>query len=366
MKPILILLTFSLLSMLILRAFITFSAPIADMLLRPLLGEKNTLTLESFYFGFQDKINSMRYIISGQPSPSFSPVIFSKMNPMQMQNVDQMDLVRLSQPSGLSEIADEGIWSSITQYLYPNQTIIARTFLRPDSTRPYATVSFVKMDMKKLGVGIQAGTYYPAGPHGIYGPGVVPENIQKANTLLAVFNGGFQDNDGHYGMIVGNKTYVPLRTNMPALLVYKDGSIQFITYTGQDLPSDVAAVRQNGPYLIENGNITSYVEQGVDTWGRTITNSMYTWRSGIGITKEGNFLYAVGNSLIPSTLAKALLAAGAVNAMQLDINPPWVRFILYQSEGNGHYTFSPLLSSMGGGKEYLQSYNKDFFYVYKK
>ena len=343
---------------------ITFSAQAADMFLRPLLGEKNTLLLESVYFGLQDKIDRIEYIITGEHPPSFSIIPPSKTTPT--QNIDKMDLIHLTASLGLSTLAGEGVWVPIAQNLYPNQTIIARTFLRPDASHPYAIVSLVKMDLKKLGLDTQAGTYYPGGTSGIYGPGAVPRNIQQSNTLLAVFNGGFQKKDGRYGMVVEDKTYVPLRINMPTLLLYKDGSIQFITYSGQALPSNIAAIRQNGPYLIENGTITPYVEQGVDTWGRTVTNSMYTWRSGIGITKEGNLIYAAGNSLIPSTLAKALLKAGAVNAIQLDINPPWVRFILYQSIGNGRYTFSPLLNSMRGGKEYLKRYNKDFFYVYKK
>lgn len=340
------------------------SAQSADFILRPLIGEKNTLFLESIYFGFQDKLNQTRYIFLGNSKPSFSPVVSLKTS--KPQTTDQMNLSMLHAKSSLSPLQGEGVWTPMFQNLYPNKIIIAKTFIRPDATRPYAIVYLVKMDMKKLGIGTQAGTYYPGGTHGVYGPGVIPENIQHSNILLAAFNGGFQERDGHFGMIVGNKTYVPLRMNMPALILYKNGSIRFINYTGQALPSDVLAVRQNGPYLIKNGLITNFVKQGVDTWGRTITDSMYTWRSGLGITKKGNLIYAVGNSLVPSTLAEALLSAGSVNAIQLDINPPWVRFFLYQSKGNGEYTSFPLLTSMQGGKEYLSRYNKDFFYVYKK
>ena len=117
--------------------------------------------------------------------------------------------------------------------------------------------------------------------------------------------------------------------------------------------------------LIENGTITAYTEKGIDTWGLTVTNSMYTWRSGIGITRNGNLVYAVGPSLVPRTLAKALQAAGAVNAMQLDINPYWVRFILFHLQSPGSYTYGPLLQKMAnGGYSYLHGYQKDFFYVY--
>ncbi len=199
------------------------------------------------------------------------------------------------------------------------------------------------------------------------GTGFVPRRVQDANSLEAVFNGGFQEKDGHYGMVVGGTTYVPLRLGLATMLLYKDGTFKLINYQGDALGSDVVAVRQNGPLLLQNGAITPFVEEGKDTWGRTTTNSMYTWRSGIGVTKNGNLLYAVGGSLVPETLAQALKDAGAVDAMQLDINPFWVRFILYASQGSGQYTYAPLLQNMtNGGKAYLAGYEKDFFYVYKK
>ncbi len=337
---------------------------IADSVIHPLLGEKNTLLLESVYFGIQDKFNQLEYKYLGKNNPSFTKTVISKK--VKLQNVDQMDLNTFTLQLNLPKISGEGEWTPVSQIYFPNQVILAKSFIRPDLTRPYAIVYLVKMDMKKLGVGVQAGTYYPGGTHRVYGPGVVPLDIKNSNSLLAVFNGGFQEKDGHYGMIVGNKTYVPLRKNMPTLLFHADGSFSLITYTGQEIPKDVVALRQNGPFLIENDRVTSYVELGPDTWGRTVTNSMYTWRSGLGITKDGNLIYAVGNSLLPGTLAKALIAAGAVNAIQLDINQPWVRYIIYQSIGNGKYNSAPLLTSMKGGKEYLTKYNKDFFYIYKK
>lgn len=337
---------------------------VADAVIHPVLGEKNTLFLESVYFGLQDKWNQLQYKYLNKTGPSFVQTVSEKTK--QLSNAGQMDLEPISLRSELPTLKGEGIWSPIAQNLYPDQTVIAKTYIRPDPSRPYATVFLVKMDMKKLGIGTQAGTYYPGGTRKMYGPGVVPKYIQQNNILLAVFNGGFQEKDGHYGMVVMGKTYVPLRINMPALFIYANGSFSLSMYTVGANTATASAVRQNGPYLVHNGLITPYVEQGIDTWGRTITNSMYTWRSGLGVTKNGNLIYAVGNSLVPQTLAKALLAAGAADAIQLDINPPWVRFITYQPLGNGLYTFTPLITSMNGGKQFLTGYNKDFFYIYKK
>lgn len=345
--------------------FTPFAAQTADNVFRPLLGSSETIALESLYFALGDKVAAVQYFLFGPKKDMLSKKIVSSysdsISPQHMR-LQAVPIV-ISVPS----LIDEGVWIPLKQTLYPGQTVIASTFLRPDPKKPYAVVTIVKMDMHALSLGVEAGTYYPGGMRHVYGHGFVPLDIQKSNILLAVFNGGFQEKDGQYGMIVNNKTYVPLRKNLATLVLHKNGSVNFIDYTGQPFAKDVVGVRQNGPFLVRNGVITQFVEQGPDTWGRTTTNSMYTWRSGIGITKNGNLMYAVGNSLLPQTLAVALQKAGAVDAMQLDINPFWVRFIVYNSLGNGKYTYHPLLTNMqNGGYQYLHGYNKDFFYVYKK
>ncbi len=119
--------------------------------------------------------------------------------------------------------------------------------------------------------------------------------------------------------------------------------------------------------LIEDGSITVENPDSQQVWGRVVGDGTYTWRSGIGITKNGELLFAAGNNLSPQTLAQALSVAGAVNAIQLDINPHWVRFNIFNSTGSGQYDSAPLNKDMqDGSKEYLNGYQKDFFYVYKK
>ena len=343
-------------------------AQAADNILRPLLGNQETIFIESTYFSLNDQINKVAYSYKKPNANIFtSSLLDTHGQVMAASTSSTMDLAAIPLSNNFPPLPQEGIWQPIDNTLFPNTAVLARTFVRTDPIRSYALVSLVKMNMKKLNIGIQAGTYYPGGPSGKFGPGYIPKDIQQSNMLVAAFNGGFMEKDGHYGMIVGNKTYVPLRKDIATLLIYKDGTAKFIDYQGEQLPKDVIAVRQNGAFLVHNGEITPFVESGTDTWGRTTTNSMYTWRSGIGITKNGNLIYAVGNALVPATLAKALKDAGAVNAMQLDINPYWVRYILFTSLGKGNYSYTPLLNDMqNGGYAYLHRYNKDFFYLYKK
>lgn len=343
-------------------------AQAADTVLRPLLGEKETVSLESVYFSLSDQADKIKYAYQ-KPSSDFfyTSILGASSSADTTATESSMDVTSIPIHTSFSPLPQEGEWQAIANTLFPHTTVLARTFVRPDPTRSYAIVSLVKMDMKNLKLGLQAGTYYPGGPYHAFGPGYIPHDIQQANLLVAAFNGGFMAKDGQYGMIVGDKTYVPLRKGIATLLILANGDVKFIDYQGEKLPQTVIAARQNGAFLIHDGNISPYIESTPDTWGRTTTNSIYTWRSGIGITKNGNLIYAVGNSLIPTTLATALKDAGAVEAMQLDINPYWVRYILYNSLGNGAYTYFPLLNDMhNGGYAYLHSYNKDFFYVYKK
>lgn len=342
-------------------------AQVADSILRPIIGSKKTIALESVYFSLHDQINKLTYKYKKPNANIFTlPEIHSASADNTLKS-ETMGLQPITLTNSFPRLTSEGIWQTISNRLFSKQTVLAKTFIRPDSTRDYVIVSLVKMNMKKLSIGLQGGTYYPGGEYGVYGSGRVPRVVQQTNSLVAAFNGGFMARDGHYGMVLDNNTYVPLKQKLATFVIFADGTAKIIYYHGQKLGNSVVGMRQNGAFLVKDEIITSFVENSKDTWGRTTTNSMYTWRSGIGITKNGNLIYAVGNSLVPQTLAKALKAAGALNAMQLDINPYWVRYILYDNIGNGRYSYYPLLTDMhNGGHAYLHGYNKDFFYIYKK
>lgn len=342
-----------------------FAANFADDVLRPLLGTQNTLHLEATFFKAQDFFNQIKY--STVESPTTNVPQYA-LQPLPLINSDDNFLLYPIKPmNSLPQLPGEGLWTSIN--VGTSDAIMARTFLRPDVQRPYAVVTLVKMNMSRFSLGLVAGTWEP-GENFKRGTGFIPKQIVESNMLTAAFNGGFKRTDGQYGMMVGLDTYVPLQQGLATMIVYQDAKPQIVKYIGQNLgdKNKIVGIRQNGPLLVENGvNVSATPAWNTQTWGLTTTNSMYTWRSGIGITKNGNLLYAVGPSLIPQTLAEALKAAGAVNAMQLDINPVWVRYVLFTAKGNGIYTYASLDNQMvNGGYEYLHGYQKDFFYLYKK
>jgi hypothetical protein len=89
------------------------------------------------------------------------------------------------------------------------------------------------------------------------------------------------------------------------------------------------------------------------------------WRSGIGVDRRGNLLYAAADYQTVGSLAKILLHAGAVRAMELDINSYWVSFNAYAEPGAQQP--SKLLEGMERpASRYLTPDDRDFFAVYSR
>ena len=193
----------------------------------------------------------------------------------------------------------------------------------------------------------------------------VPEQTDKLYSQPSTADSSMPD--GQYGMMTNGITYVPPKSGAATIAVTKEGQIilgkwgaDFRLSTGN---TDLAAWRQNAALLIDQGVINPLTSDGA-AWGGTILNSTYTWRSGLGITPNGSLLYAAGNSLSAKTLGIALQSAGAVMAMQTDINPYWVRAFLYQRSQQGNFHITKLNPSMyGTGYEYLNGTQRDFFYM---
>jgi hypothetical protein len=92
------------------------------------------------------------------------------------------------------------------------------------------------------------------------------------------------------------------------------------------------------------------------------------FRSGVGVTRQGDLVYVSGDALSARTLARLLARAGCVRAMELDINPAWVSFMSYHA---GRHPNNPrprrlLPDYQRPANRYYTHTSRDFVAVYAR
>ena len=191
---------------------------------------------------------------------------------------------------------------------------------------------------------------------------------QASTGLVAAFNGGFKVRDSTGGFYQNGHTFGSLRKGAASLVVYTDGTSDIAQY-GRDfvLSPKVVSIRQNLDLLIDGGKISPNIDSAVrSSWGATLGAKVYVWRSGIGITASGDYVFVIGNALSAVSLANLLINAGAVRAMQLDINPEWVSYYYYLPTANGLLKSFKVADFARPASRYFASTSRDFFAVYSK
>jgi hypothetical protein len=185
--------------------------------------------------------------------------------------------------------------------------------------------------------------------------------------LLAAFNGGFLMGAGCLpcgvgGMEVAGHVLVPLVGGMTSLVLDRNGGASMGVW-GQGFPPAGAAVdsvRQCLPPLVSGGQVSPNVGD-VSAWGATLGGGRLTARGAVGIDASGNILYAGSMRALPSDLANALVSAGAMTAMELDINPEWVQADTAPSPGG------PLSAAVPNqnrpADQYLRGWTRDYVTV---
>ena len=184
-------------------------------------------------------------------------------------------------------------------------------------------------------------------------------------SLLATFNSGFKMRDAKGGYYDHGQTAGTLTTGAASFVIYTDGHATVGTW-GKDvrMTPQVAFVRQNLKPLISSGRIAKDVNANVESnWGATIGGDVAAWRSGVGVTAQGDIVYAAGDALTVRALANILSRAGAISAMQLDINQSWVSYMTYQHR-HGKVVASKLVDFQRPAERYLQPTSRDFIAVY--
>ncbi len=253
-------------------------------------------------------------------------------------------------PLASPPLPGEGDWHPAGR-LVGGHPAIYEAFLRPDAVHTSLVVGVAWMDTKLLRATLYSGSYIPGG--GPY-PDTAPVSPIAARSLVAAFNAGFVMKDAQGGYYTDGRTEVPLRSGAASFVVDKNGNATIGAWgTDVTMTPEVASVRQNLDLLVDHGKAVPGLDPNDTTqWGFTLGNAVYVWRSGLGVTADGALVYVAGPGLNITTLADLLVRAGAVRAMELDINTDWVSFSTYvpptpngmASAANG----SDLLADMTG------------------
>ena len=146
--------------------------------------------------------------------------------------------------------------------------------------------------------------------------------------VVAVFNGAFKAAAGAGGAVADNVQFWPLVKSHLTLAISAAGHWAMGIWGAPNFPPKnfrAISYRQNLGPLVWRGAVTAAaLSPDTGLWGSPLGNVAAEPRSGLGVDASGNLIYvATMHHVLPALLARALVSAGAVTAMELDINPYW-------------------------------------------
>jgi hypothetical protein len=258
------------------------------------------------------------------------------------------------------KLPGEGVWKKAGAKVGPEPPALLTTF-RSDPEYPQFVAGVAWIDSARTELAYLPGLAEPPPPLAHRGPAQVPHSMRKR--VVATFNGGFPLETSNAGLIYRGKVVEAMVDGIATVVEYRDGRIDIVKWeSGAGAPKNVWFAKQNLPPIIDGGKLNPNLGDG-PAWGETVNNAVRVWRSGIGIDSHGNLLYAAANYQTVESLAKVLQRAGAVRALELDINEDWTSFISYRHPGA--LQPSNLLPEMHRPPErYLTPDERDFFAVY--
>ena len=255
----------------------------------------------------------------------------------------------------------EGVWRPAGPALDGKPAVLVTTF-RTERDYPRIVAYAAWFDNTRTELAYYPGRYEP--PHAtLRGPTEIPHDQRWR--LLATFNSGFIYQDGLNGDALNGHVNEPLKQGLATFVAYKDGRVDVVRWNGGPAPGPaIAWARQSLPLIIEHGRLSPKLNDST-AWGYTLGNAVRVWRTGVGVDRRGNIIYAAADYQTVTTLARILQRAGAVRAMQLDINPEWPTLITYRHH-NGLLPTRVVPNYQQPATRYLVPDDRDFFAVYRR
>ena len=255
----------------------------------------------------------------------------------------------------------EGIWKPTGPPVKGGPPVLVTTF-RPELDYPSIVADVAWFDHTRTALAFYPGRYEPPNA-AVRGPMMIP--YDQRWRLLASFNSGFIYTDVNNGSTDNGRMNEPLAKGNATLVGYRDGRVAIVKWSGgPNAGPNVAWARQSLPPIVWNGHLNPALNDS-SQWGYTLGNAVRVWRTGVGIDRRGNLIYAAADGQTVTTLARILQRAGAVRAMEFDINPEWHTLITYTH----HHGLVPTEvgpNPMQPATRYLTPDDRDFFAVYRR
>jgi len=259
---------------------------------------------------------------------------------------------------------NEGVWAP-TGRLVQGIPAVYTTYVRPNAVNTSYYVGVMWLDTRLLRAKYVVGLQEPGGGPNPWGSQVP---VDQRGALVAAFNSGFKMDTARGGAWLDGTEIKPLVNGAASLVIFKDGSAT-VGVWGRDvvMAPGVEAVRQNLELVVDNGQLNPAMrESDTNVFGATLGNKVKVWRSGVGVTADGALLYVGGPAMSIIDVARTLQAAGAVRAMEMDINSDWVSAYTYApptlASPPTDVVGTKLLNNMSrSGDRYLQPGERDFF-----
>jgi hypothetical protein len=260
--------------------------------------------------------------------------------------------------------AGEAVWTAVDR-LASEPDAVQQTFLHPDAASPAVIANVVRFDQAHLRTVYVPGLREPGGTWAWHSE--IP--TKDRSTVIAAFNAGFKFRHTPGGVFTeGRHAVRALEPGLASLVIHADGRSDVVAWPGPSaLTSDVATVRQNLALIVDGGQPAAGLssDRGL-RWGTKKSQFQYTWRSAVGVDARGRLIYAAGSDMTLVQLARAMVDAGAVRAMQLDIHDGVVTFNWYRP--NAHASLGVDASKLAPSMQrpatrYLAPDQRDFIAI---
>jgi hypothetical protein len=267
----------------------------------------------------------------------------------------------------------DGVWVPVLDPMHPSgSTVLFKTLIHPDRERPWAELFVVAIDLRQTATFVAAGTVEPVAAtdegERYARSGLVPE--ERRAELVAVFNGGFKAEHGHYGMNVDGVTLLPPRPKACTIVRYADGAVRIGTWTAlAPNEGEMTWWRQAPACLVEGGKLhPGLANEKATSWGAALGGETVVRRSAVGVDREHTTLYVgVSNATHARAIALGMQHAGAADVAQLDINWSYPHFVMFRPSTEGTPEGFGLFEGFAyEDNTYItRRSQRDFFYITK-